>query len=297
MNITKTKQYDALKNNHFNNPELKQLIAQVDTAWWTLLLLAFCSTGWVVTGYLGIQQVISTWVAILLNAIFAYISFTILHDASHRSVSKNTWINDIAGRIAIVPLIPLPVFKLFRFVHMQHHRFANESCEIDPDAWTSTGKTWTYPLRWMTLDLYYFWYYFPLLGQRPAKEKLDLILSISVGVLGISLIILAGYGMEFLLFWVLPSRLAIFFLAYAFDYLPHMPKKATQQENPYQATNNRIGYESLMTPLFLYQNYHLIHHLYPKVPFYYYLKIWRLGKQDLKQRGALSLDWKGREVS
>lgn len=284
------------RSEHFDLPELKKLSLPAKTAWGTIALFIFSIAGWISVGYLGINGEISVGLAVALNAIFAYLSFTVMHDASHRAVSQSTFINDLIGRISVLLLIPMPVFKLFRFVHMQHHRFANESRHVDPDAWTSSGHPLTYPFKWLTLDLYYFWYYFPLMHKRPKAEKRDLLISIGISVVGVSLIAVSGYFMEFLLFWILPSRFAIFFLAYAFDYLPHIPKKTTQRENPYQATNNRIGWESVMTPIFLYQNYHLIHHLYPRVPFYRYLKIWRLSKWELKNRGALSLDWRGREV-
>lgn len=44
-------------------------------------------------------------------------------------------------------------------------------------------------------------------------------------------------------------------------------------KNPFQATTIRRGWEWLLTPLMVYQNYHLIHHLYPTIPFYNYLKV------------------------
>ena len=49
----------------------------------------------------------------------------------------------------------------------------------------------------------------------------------------------------------------------------------TAAQNKYQATSNRKGFEWLLTPLLLSQNYHLVHHLYPTVPFYRYLRVWR----------------------
>jgi fatty acid desaturase len=36
--------------------------------------------------------------------------------------------------------------------------------------------------------------------------------------------------------------------------------------------------EWLLTPVLLYQNYHLVHHLYPTVPFYRLLKVWNAKK-------------------
>ena len=41
----------------------------------------------------------------------------------------------------------------------------------------------------------------------------------------------------------------------------------------------------LSVPL-LYQNLHLIHHLYPAVPFYRYGQIWRAQRQALLDKGV-----------
>ncbi|MGB2401659.1 MAG: fatty acid desaturase [Porticoccaceae bacterium] len=50
--------------------------------------------------------------------------------------------------------------------------------------------------------------------------------------------------------------------------------KVNDDSASHQCTSNRVGMEWLLTPLSLSQNYHLVHHLYPTVPFYRYLKIW-----------------------
>jgi len=274
-----------------NNPEITELLTPPDTAWLTIGLLFESVGGWMASGYLGITGAIPTYLAVAISAITAYWSFTVLHDASHRAVSSNAKINDLIGRIAIMPLIPMPIFRMFRFVHMQHHRFTNEGSDTDPDAWTSSGPKWQLPFRWATLDLYYFYYYLPLIGKRPADERKDCYTSVAIGVAMIATIIAMGFGQEFLLYWIFPSRFAVVFLALAFDYLPHIPKKATQLEDPFQATNNRIGLEWLLTPLLLFQNYHLVHHLYPRVPFYRYIKVWKAGEGEFKKRGALLLKW------
>ena len=49
-------------------------------------------------------------------------------------------------------LSPVPFFRMFRYIHMQHHRFTNDG-ERDPDHYAGRGSKWLLPLRWATLDL------------------------------------------------------------------------------------------------------------------------------------------------
>ena len=55
----------------------------------------------------------------------------------------------------------------------------------------------------------------------------------------------------------------------------------------FMATTMRMGWEWLLTPLLVYQNYHLIHHLYPTVPFYKMHDVWHL-KYDQLSDGNIS---------
>ena len=73
-------------------------------------------------------------------------------------------------------------------------------------------------------------------------------------------------------------------LAWWFDWLPHHGLEDTQTQNRYRATRNRVGLEWLFTPLMLSQNYHLVHHLHPSIPFYRYLKTWRRNEAAYLER-------------
>ena len=86
--------------------------------------------------------------------------------------------------------------------------------------------------------------------------------------------------------YLIPERIATFVLAWWFDWLPHHGLEDTQTENRYRATRNRVGLEWLFTPLMLSQNYHLVHHLHPSVPFYRYLKTWRRNEEAYLERDA-----------
>lgn len=70
-------------------------------------------------------------------------------------------------------------------------------------------------------------------------------------------------------------------IAVVFVILPHAPNKVGQEEDKYMATTMRMGWEWLLTPLLVYQNYHLIHHLYPEIPFYKMHKAWYLKYDEI----------------
>jgi fatty acid desaturase len=97
--------------------------------------------------------------------------------------------------------------------------------------------------------------------------------------------------------FLLPIRLAVGWLGFAFDYLPHNGLRHTPSEDRFKTTRNRIGLERLLSPLLLYQNYHLVHHLHPTIPFHRYLVVWRRTEdQYLVAEPALS-DLRGREIT
>lgn len=253
--------------------EFKRLITRPTTAWPTVALFGVALVAYVTSMYLGISGRWPAWISVAINSISAYWMFTVGHDASHNSLSLRRWLNNGLGRISVMTLLPFPLFRMFRFVHMQHHRFSNEP--EDPDYWVGKGSVWLLPLRCALIDIKYIFWYAARLGNRPKDEVLDSAVAVLVGLIFWSWVLSRGWGYQAAIFWLLPSRVAIVFLAYAFDYLPHSPYKATDAGNKYVATSVRAGAEWLMTPLLLSQNYHLVHHLYPLVPFYRYVKVWR----------------------
>ena len=89
--------------------------------------------------------------------------------------------------------------------------------------------------------------------------------------------------------WFFPSRLAFIGIGYAFFWLPHSHwpdehRTLKQSENFTLATLLRIGNERLMNPLLQYQNYHLIHHLWPTTPFYNNERVYRLLAEEIGER-------------
>ncbi len=213
-----------------------------------------------------------------VNALATYMLFTVLHDASHNSLSSIPGVNLWIGRAASLFFSSLASFRTFRFIHMQHHRFTNDP-EQDPDDYASRGPRWQRLARWASTDIYYLRFYVPRLKTRPRPERTELAAVWLLMSTLIAVVILNGKLVELLVLLVIPARLAALWLGFAFDYLPHHGLNLTAKQDRFKATRNRIGLERLLSPLMLYQNYHLVHHLHPVVPFHKYIAVW-LRNQD-----------------
>lgn len=264
-----------------DDPERFQTLSQrPGIAWPTVALLLAAYTVFGIATFAYLQGILSLCWTIVLNATASYLSFAVAHDATHRSVSTHPRLNDWLGRAGLLLLEPAPMLSLFRYVHMQHHGFTND-LQKDPDAGLSLGPAWLIPFKWMVFDVFYFKFYLgpDVFPKRPQSERTEFYLAIAWGIAVITGFTLAGWLHYYLLLFFIPTRIAKFFIIWVFDYLPHYPHQTHAADNRFRSTSNRVGLEWLLTPLFVYQNYHLVHHLYPRVPFYRYIKLWNAKKQ------------------
>ncbi len=260
-------------------------------AWPTLLLFVAALLLWSTALWAGVSGQLPPAVAVLLQTVAAFMQFTVLHDGVHRSLMRGyPRLNTVVSSIAGAALGLLAASAAFRYAHFKHHRHTNEVV-ADPDLWSGHGHPWLLPLRWATADFYYGY----VILKDWSSIALNARVQIAVGVTAMIAVFVAlawaGYAKEALLYWLLPARLAILWLAAAFNFLPHHPHAVEQRHNPYASTNIREGGEPLMKWLFLFQNYHLIHHMYPSVPFYRYQRIWRLNEAEFRRQGAPVVAW------
>ncbi len=245
----------------------------------TLALFALEMVGVLVLGW-------SPWVTVPMGTAVTFLMFSVLHEATHHAVGTSERLNAWAGRLSVPFVAPYGSFSMIRFIHIEHHRNTNEQKSVDPDAWTSEGPWWQLPFRWLTIDLWYFVFYLRRIPQRPRGEVAATSVAF-VAVLGaFGWLVAAGHGATLAVAFLVPQRLGLGVLAWWFDYLPHHGLPFTGRQDKYRATRIRVGGEGWMTPLFVYQNYHLVHHLHPSVPFYRYLRAWRRNEQAYLDRNA-----------
>lgn len=226
-----------------------------------------------------IGDVLPWWIGMLLNAVAGFLLFTVAHDTAHNSVSTSETATTWLGRLSTPMFAPQASYRVWRFIHMQHHRFTNDDTGKDPDAYTHSGPAWQLPLRFMTIDLHYVRFYLRHLPSRPKAEKRETAVQWVVLLALLGAAVATGHAFEALVLYLIPARLAVTFLAWAFDWLPHHGlEDHTSQSNKFKATRNRIGMERLLSPILLNQNYHLVHHLHPRIPFHRYVAVWRKGE-------------------
>ncbi|OBJ56560.1 fatty acid desaturase [Mycobacterium asiaticum] len=225
------------------------------------------------------------WVTIPVNAAVTFVMFTVVHDASHYSISSTRWVNGLLGRLAWLFVGPVVAFPSFAYIHIQHHRHSNDD-DQDPDTFASHGKWWQLPFRWSAVEYFYLRFYLPRARSRPVAEVAETLVMMGLSITGLAVATLTGNLWALAVVFLIPQRIGLTILAWWFDWLPHHGLEDTQRSNRYRATRNRVGAEWVFTPVLLSQNYHLVHHLHPSVPFYRYLRTWKRNEEAYLERNA-----------
>ncbi|OZF39541.1 fatty acid desaturase [Rhodococcus sp. 14-2483-1-2] len=228
-------------------------------------------------------DVAPTWVTITVNTVACFAMFTVVHDASHHSISRNRFVNSVLGRVSMLFVSSAISFVSFCYIHIEHHRYANEE-DNDPDTFATHGAWWQLPARWALLDVAYVPFYLRRLRTRPVSEVTETMALFVSTVAGLAWAVASGNIWMVATVYFIPQRISILFLGWWFDWLPHHGLEATQRENRYRATRIRVGMEWLLTPAMFSQNYHLVHHLHPSVPFYRYIATWRRNEDQYLNR-------------
>ena len=235
-----------------------------------------------IEGYLG-----AGW-AIAVNSVMTYLLFTPMHEAGHMNIAENKtssgWVNEVIGWLSSFTLFA--PFYIFKVIHFRHHAYTNDP-KKDPDHWLAS-KNWLSLLFHSTtifpvyiVKAFYLLFFEDKIAKKIKKElKIGFIALFVQLVLLILISKLIGWSL-ILSIWVVPALIAQVFLAIIFDWLPHHP-----HEEKSRYLNARVFDIPGLSFLFLGQNYHLIHHLHPRIPFYDYKKVFTKIKSKLVNKGT-----------
>ncbi len=239
-------------------------------------------------------------IGFVINSWVSYAWYTVHHDATHKAISgrnpKRFWIENLCGNIAGYA-IQLD-FGSYSANHLKHH--AHTNTPADPDL-AVKGPQWQMPIKWLAATIFMTIGAFPggnrlveklmakmLPPDAPAssdREKAARARMRRLTQVGLVLLLvttpLGWFWPAFLLLW-LPGRVGILALMILFQWLPHFPFDRTDR---FGAT--RINRFPGSTWLLLQQDRHLIHHLYPTIPWYRYRAAFRELRPLLEANGAI----------
>ena len=235
--------------------------------------------------WLTMAGVIPMWLGALANTIFIYSLYTVVHEALHSNISSRTkslrWVDTVAGVIACVPL--WLHYHQHKRQHMQHHAHTNEA--TDPDIYAKGSfLAWVF-LRAPAALLGYF---NPVQQYRDCKRfqctRRDYVytsLSFSAYAAIVIGLIAAGYGREVLFLWFVPWWIGQTVMLTFFTWTPHHDHSEIGRYR-----NTRISLFPGANFLLQGQNYHLIHHMIPSIPYYRYKSTFDEMRSILVQKGV-----------
>ncbi len=242
------------------NPNVLMFLAAL-----TLIVLSTC--GYWLWGW-------SDWCCFLSNVLALHLAGTVIHDASHNSAHQNRTLNAILGHGSALMLgFAFPVFTR---VHLQHHAHVNDP-KNDPDHFVSTGgPLWLIAARFFYHEVFFF--------KRRLWRKYELLEWFLSRLFVVTIVFVScqyGFLGYICNFWFVPALVVGITLGLFFDYLPHRPFKERDRWK-----NARVYPSPILNLLILGQNYHLVHHLWPSIPWYKYQPAYYATKPLLDAKGC-----------
>jgi beta-carotene hydroxylase len=262
-------------------------------AWPTVFVAIGIVAAFVLVCTLATLRIIPLWLGLILNTFILYLDQTPLHEACHGNIagkdSNFLWLNHTVGYVC--GAILLHEYKAFRYMHLAHHRDTNDP-SIDPDHWVAVKNPFLVFFRCMTIVFWYqhyFWNFIAFRPQIPGMRPLALhIVAMYTILYSIAFwLSVFGWWREVLALWIVPHLLASALIIYLFAYLTHKPHEVHER---YRDTNVFWVKGKILEPianwLYMFQNFHLIHHLFPRIPFYLYPNAFRSLKPVLEKERA-----------
>jgi beta-carotene hydroxylase len=99
-----------------------------------------------------------------------------------------------------------------------------------------------------------------------------------------------GFAVEVLVLAVLANIAGVTLLGYLFAWIVHTPFDKTERYRDTATILLPSPIHGLLTRLWLWQNYHSIHHLFPRVPYYRYGILFDEIRTGMEERGAPVVD-------
>jgi beta-carotene hydroxylase len=283
----------------FRSATVRARAHETNIAWPTIVLCVIVVAGFWTTAWLAASGALSLWWAVPINALLAYAAYTPAHEAVHgnvhripgRAQSEGTWLNNVVGALASSAL--LHNFPMHQLSHLAHHAHTNDPAR-DPDHWMAVRGLHRVLFKAFSLIGAHYFAELRLCIARRSDGKRRIIMGVMQNMLWLSLVALLAVAYDpwaALAATVLSAWLGSAILAWAFDWLPHVPHTSRERFFDTRVTLFPVAVNGLLTRLFLFQNYHHIHHLWPRIPFHRYQRVHQELEDFLAAQGVAIDRW------
>jgi fatty acid desaturase len=207
------------------------------------------------------------------------------HEAVHGTLSRRRWWNDTLGALCAMPV--LQNCTAYRVLHLRHHRHLGE--ENDPDHYANYARwTWMiFIMNWLRLLVGYPVYVvaIPILGFKhgTARERVGIVAEVAATSLAVWAILASPVPMAWLVHgWLIPMLLINTMVN-----IRGMSQHTLLDHSDDEVRGTRTILTNRVVRFFMCnENYHLEHHLYPRVPWNHLPEVHRALKADLAAQGA-----------
>ena len=241
-----------------------------------LALLVFCLYIFVL--FMFASGYLSPLISTLLLGILTFASYTPMHEAVHGNVggsnTKHKWL-DYAVGLLMSPLISIP-FNSHKREHLTHHAHTNS--DEDPDVhiqnmFRSVKDFYRATLRVIKTHNTFVMDNFTR-TEIAVSIGWRLLFVLGTGVISIPVLFFGWFSGAFLTIFL-------------FSYLPHQPYKDTVR---WKNTNIQLFSVRWFEDLMFQQNLHAVHHLFPRVPFYNYRKVFDKLEPTMRKKETPIID-------
>ena len=262
----------------------------------TLLTLMFSCSSIVLLQYLLATNQISFWLHLPFSAYLFYMIYTPLHEAVHGNISGKQrslkFVNPLVGVISAMFL--MFSYTEHKWDHLLHHKYTNEP-NLDTDYFVKSDNPFGVIIRCALILFknipyaYRNWDHPDTDTKRNMIQgRLENLIPIAILVLITNMSTLPWYF--FLISYILPLLMGTFLLGLFFDYFVHMPHDNQERFGNTNVIRFNPQLDRLVTWIWLWQNYHAVHHLFPAIPFYNYKKFFNQSEKELRSLALPVLD-------
>ncbi len=241
---------------------------------------------WLSIWPLTLSGVLPLWGGFLLSTFCITICYLPSHEAQHSIIAAEgtrlRWLNELVGHVSTIPLV-LP-YRIAWITHRQHHAHANDP-NLDPDYGNKGATWWRAILNGLRARQPRSTSAYRKILQKSGEPKLQQAMLESV-VLNTSFYAVltafawSGYAVEAALLWWLPRHIAFSYILLFLSWAPHHPMAEKGRYRDTRAWRSPIGTIASMG-----MEYHVIHHLYPKIPLFQTGPAFHAMRELLEERG------------